>query len=37
VYRLKEDFGLDPEELRERFRFYFDAFPARPESARRSS
>jgi len=35
VYRLKEDFGVDPDALRERFGFYFDAFPARPEAIRR--
>ena len=27
VYNLKEDFGIDPAALRQRFRFYFDAFP----------
>jgi hypothetical protein len=31
VYNLKEDFGVDPDALRERFRFYFDAFPVRAE------
>jgi hypothetical protein len=31
VYALKQDFGVDPDELRQRFQFYFDAFPARPE------
>lgn len=30
-YRLKEDFGVDPMVLRERFRFYFDAFPVKAE------
>ncbi len=32
VYDLKEDFGIDPVALRQRFQFYFDAFPVRPES-----
>jgi hypothetical protein len=27
VYDLRGDFGLDPAELRERFAFYYDAFP----------
>ena len=31
LYRLKEDFGVDPAELRERFKFYFDRFPIRVE------
>ncbi len=31
VYNLKSDFGLDPDELREKFKFYFDVFPAKPE------
>ena len=31
VYDLKEDFGLDPAELRERFAFYFDRFAVREE------
>jgi hypothetical protein len=26
VYHLERDFGVTPEALRERFRFYFDAF-----------
>lgn len=30
-YRLKEDFGVDPHALRERFKFYFDRFPIRVE------
>lgn len=30
-YNLKGDFGIGPSVLRERFRFYFDAFPVRPE------
>ena len=32
VYDLAGDFGADPAALRERFRFYFDAVPARPEA-----
>ncbi len=31
-YNLKEDFGIDPAALRERFRFYFDAFPVKVEA-----
>ena len=31
-YNLKEDFGIDPAALRERFRFYFDAFPVKAEA-----
>jgi hypothetical protein len=31
IYNLREDFGVDPEALRERFAFYFEQFPARPE------
>lgn len=31
LYRLKEDFGVDPAQLRERFAFYFDRFPIRAE------
>jgi hypothetical protein len=31
LYNLKRDFGVDPEELRKRFQFYFDAFPVKPE------
>jgi hypothetical protein len=31
VYDLRGDFGVDPAALRERFRFYFDRFPVRPE------
>ncbi len=27
VYDLRGDFGLEPDELYERFAFYFDAFP----------
>lgn len=32
VYNLREDFGIDPAALRQRFQFYFDAFPVRPET-----
>lgn len=35
VYDLKGDFGLDPDELRERFGFYFERFPVRAEGAQR--
>jgi len=31
IYDLKGDFGVDPEELRERFAFYFEAFGVRRE------
>lgn len=32
IYDLRGDFGLDPEKVRERFAFYFEAFPQiRPE------
>jgi hypothetical protein len=31
VYDLKADFGLDRDQLRERFQFYFDRFPIRAE------
>ena len=31
VYDLKQDFGIDPDELRERFDFYFERFPIRAE------
>lgn len=31
IYDLKGDFGVDPAALRERFAFYFERFPARPE------
>ena len=27
VYDLRGDFGIDPAELRERFAFYYEAFP----------
>ncbi|GAB3270706.1 sulfotransferase family protein [Parahaliea aestuarii] len=31
IYRLKEDFGVDPAALRERFAFYFERSPVRAE------
>lgn len=31
VYNLREDFGVDPAQLRARFAFYFDRFPVRVE------
>ena len=31
IYDLKRDFGIDPDELRERFDFYFERFPVRVE------
>ena len=31
VYDLREDFGVEPTQLRERFAFYFDRFPVRVE------
>ena len=31
VYDLRADFGVDPDRLRERFRFVFDRFPIRAE------
>ncbi|HEY2809072.1 MAG TPA: sulfotransferase [Steroidobacteraceae bacterium] len=31
IYDLKGDFGVDPAQLRERFRFYFDRFEIRAE------
>jgi hypothetical protein len=31
MYDLKRDFGLDPDELRARFQFYYDAFPVKRE------
>lgn len=31
VYNLKGDFGMEPAELHQRFRFYFDAFPVKKE------
>lgn len=32
IYRLKEDFGVDPEALRRRFDFYFERFPVAAET-----
>ena len=32
VYALKEDFGIDPDALRERFEFYYKRFPVRHET-----
>jgi hypothetical protein len=32
VYRLQQDFGVDPESLRRRFNFYFERFPVAMES-----
>lgn len=31
IYNLREDFGLDPAELQERFAFYYERFPAKQE------
>ncbi len=31
-YHLKRDFGIEPAELREKFKFYFDAFPVKVEA-----
>jgi hypothetical protein len=31
LYDLEEDFGVDPEALRERFRFYYERFPVTRE------
>lgn len=31
VYNLRRDFGLEPEDIRKRFRFYFERFPVRAE------
>jgi len=36
IYKLKEDFGVDPDQLRQRFKFYFDAFPVKPETKQSS-
>ena len=33
VYDLKGDFGVDPDALRERFAFYFEAFPITAETS----
>ena len=32
VYNLEEDFGVNPEQLRRRFDFYFEQFPVRAET-----
>ena len=32
LYDLKGDFGVDPQELRDRFRFYLDRFDVRGEN-----
>ena len=32
VYDLQEDFGVDPDALRQRFDFYFEQFPVLPET-----
>jgi hypothetical protein len=34
AYDLKGDFGVDPEALRERFAFYYEAYPVRQERTR---
>ena len=31
VYDMRRDFGIDPDELRKRFDFYFERFPIRAE------
>ena len=31
IYDMRADFGVEPERLRERFKFYFDAFPVEHE------
>ena len=31
IYDLEGDFAVDPEALRDRFKFYYDAFPVRIE------
>ena len=33
IYNLERDFGVRPDDLRARFRFYFDAFPVQAETA----
>lgn len=33
IYDLRQDFGLEPAEVRARFQFYFDRFPVRAEGA----
>lgn len=32
IYHLERDFGVNPDVLRERFAFYFDAFPVKAET-----
>ncbi|WP_372782605.1 sulfotransferase [Litorivivens sp.] len=32
IYNLREDFGIDPSGLRQRFQFYFEKFPVRVEA-----
>jgi hypothetical protein len=32
IYDLEQDFGVDPDDLRRRFQFYFDAFPVQAET-----
>ena len=31
IYDLRGNFGVEPEQIRERFAFYFDAFPVQAE------
>lgn len=31
MYNLRQDFGLDPAELQQRFKFYYDRFPVKQE------
>jgi hypothetical protein len=31
IYDLRGNFGVEPEEIRRRFQFYFDAFPVKAE------
>ena len=31
TYDIRADFGVEPEELREKFRFYLDVHPVAPE------
>jgi hypothetical protein len=32
IYNLKRDFGVDPDQLRQRFDFYFRQFPVQAET-----
>jgi hypothetical protein len=32
LYDLRRDFAVEPQQLRERFRFYFDRFDVSPEN-----